>query len=210
MSKHENTKQRVLSGTANASIHFDDLCQMLCRMGFRDRTNGSHRIFTKDGVAEIINLQPNKDGKAKPYPSQASQGYNKDAQFMKHEYPIQIVWSSEDEAYIAFAGQLDGCMADGATPEEAITNLRVIVQEWIETAKAEGRSVPSPMNIEDFARQQEKAAAQFQQGIQQGIEQAANAAVQRVVAQMTATAGQTRNTFCLQGGFTRPEYEPVD
>ncbi len=67
MSKHEKTKEQVLSGTANANIHFDDLCHLLTRLGFGNRTNGSHHIFSRKGIPEIINLQPRADGKAKPY-----------------------------------------------------------------------------------------------------------------------------------------------
>ncbi len=67
MGKHETTRQRVLSGTANANIQFDDLCHLLTHLGFHNRTKASHHIFTKDGIPDIINLQPGRDGKAKPY-----------------------------------------------------------------------------------------------------------------------------------------------
>jgi hypothetical protein len=40
---------------------------MLRRLGFEERINGSHHIYSRDGVAEIVNLQPGDDGKAKPY-----------------------------------------------------------------------------------------------------------------------------------------------
>jgi len=65
--KHDKTKQDVLSGTANANIRFDELCALLSHLGFKERIKGSHRIFSKTGVHEIVNLQPNSDGKAKPY-----------------------------------------------------------------------------------------------------------------------------------------------
>ena len=67
MSRHEKTRERVLSGTCNANIEFDDLCHLLDRLGFGKRTNGSHHIFSRKGIPEIINLQPRDDGKAKPY-----------------------------------------------------------------------------------------------------------------------------------------------
>ena len=67
MSKHETTRQKVLSGTANANIDFDDLCQLMKRLGFSNRTNGSHHIFIRQGIPHIVNLQPRRDGKAKPY-----------------------------------------------------------------------------------------------------------------------------------------------
>jgi predicted RNA binding protein YcfA (HicA-like mRNA interferase family) len=67
MSKHDVTKQQVLSGTANANIHFEDLCQLMTRFGFHNRTKGSHHIFCKSGIPDIVNLQPGHNGKAKPY-----------------------------------------------------------------------------------------------------------------------------------------------
>jgi hypothetical protein len=66
VAKHEKTLLHVLRGTSDANISFDDLCQLLRHLGFDERIRGSHHIFTKEGVGEILNLQP-KDGKAKPY-----------------------------------------------------------------------------------------------------------------------------------------------
>ena len=60
------TLQRVLSGTSDASIRFDDLCGLLENLGFQKMVKGSHHIFRKAGVEEKINLQ--RDGNnAKPY-----------------------------------------------------------------------------------------------------------------------------------------------
>ena len=58
MSKHEKTLLTVLRGTADANIRFDDLCVLLKKLGFECRTKGSHHIFSKGGVSEILNLQP--------------------------------------------------------------------------------------------------------------------------------------------------------
>ena len=55
-----------MSGTADAAISFGELCQCLRRLGFNERIRGDHHIFTKDGVEEILNIQP-KGAKAKPY-----------------------------------------------------------------------------------------------------------------------------------------------
>jgi hypothetical protein len=66
VAKHEKTLLHVLRGTSDANISFNDLCQLLRHLGFDERIRGSHHIFTKEGVGEILNLQP-KDGKAKPY-----------------------------------------------------------------------------------------------------------------------------------------------
>jgi hypothetical protein len=58
--------ERVLRGRSDANINFDDLCSLMRMLGFAERVKGSHRIFTREGVAEIVNLQPRGNG-AKPY-----------------------------------------------------------------------------------------------------------------------------------------------
>ena len=66
MTKHEKLLLKILSGSSDANIYFEDLCNLLKKLGFEERTRGSHHIFRKDGVSEKINLQ--RDGnKAKPY-----------------------------------------------------------------------------------------------------------------------------------------------
>ena len=56
----------VLSGRADANIRFAELVRLLRRLGFDERIRGGHHIFTRDGLEEIINLQP-RGGMAKPY-----------------------------------------------------------------------------------------------------------------------------------------------
>ena len=63
---------------------------------------------------------------------------------MESKYEMIIYWSKEDEAFLVEVPELPGCMADGKTYEEAVANTKVIIQEWIETAKEEGRSIPEP------------------------------------------------------------------
>jgi predicted RNA binding protein YcfA (HicA-like mRNA interferase family) len=67
VSKFEKTLDAVLRGTSDHNIGFDELVGLLKRLGFELRTKGSHHIFWKDGVVEIVNLQPKQGGKAKPY-----------------------------------------------------------------------------------------------------------------------------------------------
>ena len=59
-------------------------------------------------------------------------------------YQIIIYWSQEDRAFIAEVPELPGCAADGETYREALENVEVIMQEWIETAKELGRAIPEP------------------------------------------------------------------
>ena len=66
MSKFEKLIIKLLSGSADGSFSFGELVKILDSLGFTGRIKGSHHIYFKEGVAEIINIQP-KDGKAKPY-----------------------------------------------------------------------------------------------------------------------------------------------
>ncbi len=66
MSKHAKLLERILLGTADANIPFDGLCHLLQRLGFQMRIRGSHQIFSRDGVEEILNLQP-RGANAKSY-----------------------------------------------------------------------------------------------------------------------------------------------
>ena len=66
MPPRDSILDRILRGTSDANIPFADMCQLLRRLGFDERIRGSHHIFTKEGVAEILNVQP-KRANAKPY-----------------------------------------------------------------------------------------------------------------------------------------------
>jgi predicted RNase H-like HicB family nuclease len=63
---------------------------------------------------------------------------------VKTRYEIIIYWSDEDKVFVTEVPELPGCMADGKTYQEAISNTEVIIQEWIETAKKLGRPIPQP------------------------------------------------------------------
>jgi predicted RNase H-like HicB family nuclease len=63
---------------------------------------------------------------------------------MGARYEIIIYWSAEDKSYIAEVPELPGCMADGASYQEAVANAEVIIQEWVQTAKEIGRPIPEP------------------------------------------------------------------
>ncbi len=60
------------------------------------------------------------------------------------KYAIILYWSQEDEAFIAEVSELPGCAADGATYQEAVANVEVVIGEWIETAQELGRPIPAP------------------------------------------------------------------
>lgn len=59
-------------------------------------------------------------------------------------YAIVIYWSDEEDAFIAEVPELPGCMADGTTYQDALSNMQLVMQEWIETAEEVGRPIPQP------------------------------------------------------------------
>lgn len=66
MSKHDKLLVQILRGTSDANIPFDGMCRLLRQLSFVERVRGSHHIFSREGVEEILNLQP-AGAKAKTY-----------------------------------------------------------------------------------------------------------------------------------------------
>ncbi len=66
-------------------------------------------------------------------------------------YELVIWWSEEDQAFLVEVPELSGCMADGASYEEAISNVRIVITEWIETAREMGREIPTPRGRLSYA-----------------------------------------------------------
>ena len=66
-------------------------------------------------------------------------------------YELIIYWSDVDQAFIVEVPELSGCKADGETYEEAIINIKLVIQAWIETARSLGREIPKPNGKLKFA-----------------------------------------------------------
>jgi len=66
MAKYEKLLHKILSGTSDANIQFDDLCNLLKNLGFEVRVRSIHHLFRKEGVTEKINIQ-REGSEAKPY-----------------------------------------------------------------------------------------------------------------------------------------------
>ncbi len=62
----------------------------------------------------------------------------------RNKYEIVLNWSQDDQAFIAEVPELPGCMADGASYQDALANAEIVIREWIETAEELGRSIPEP------------------------------------------------------------------
>ena len=60
------------------------------------------------------------------------------------DHHINILWSDEDEGYIADIPDLASCSAFGRSPAEALAEVERAKAAWVETARAEGRPIPEP------------------------------------------------------------------
>ena len=72
MSRLSKTLDQILRGSSDANVDFNDRRSLLDAFEFSERIHGSHHIFTRRDIIEIINLQP-KGSKAKPYPGETGQ-----------------------------------------------------------------------------------------------------------------------------------------
>ena len=66
MNRHERLLHTILRGRSDANIRFSDLRALMAYLGFEERIRGSHHLFDKAGIVEIVNLQ-SRSGYAKPY-----------------------------------------------------------------------------------------------------------------------------------------------
>ena len=120
---------------------------------------------------------------------------------MKHKYSVHIVWSEDDKAFLANDIELPGCIADGKSQEEALKNLDVIIDEWIETADALKREIPKPLDV----NQLEEMVRSFRKEIQQHIKREVDTAVQRVL-QDIARSQFIAGGYALAGGGDPAEW----
>ena len=68
------------------------------------------------------------------------------------KYEVILYWSNDDEAFIAEVPELAGCATDGATRQEALANVEIVIAEWLETARELGRAIPEPKGRLLFAK----------------------------------------------------------
>jgi predicted RNase H-like HicB family nuclease len=59
-------------------------------------------------------------------------------------YELIIYWSKADQSFVVEVPELPGCMADGASYEEAVENVQSVIADWLETARSPGRPIPKP------------------------------------------------------------------
>lgn len=63
---------------------------------------------------------------------------------MSSRYELVIYWSRDDDSFVVEVPELPGCMSDGKTYHEAVTNAEAVIANWIETARELGRPIPEP------------------------------------------------------------------
>ena len=150
MTQKQKLLRKILSGSNN--IAFDDMVTLVEAFGFRlSRANGSHHIFENTTIGEQLNLQ-NKKGKAKPYQikqflqlvEQYNLNLNSTVRKRMKDYHINLFYSDDDECYIADIPDLKFCSALGDSPEEALREILIAKQVWIESANHSGKKIPIP------------------------------------------------------------------
>jgi predicted RNase H-like HicB family nuclease len=147
MGRHDKLLARILRGGADANVAFDDLRALLRHLGFEERTRGSHHVFRRAGVEELINLQreglsgaAGTSGVDQVRSRRDGRGELMDA----FKYELIVYWSAEDAAFVVDVPELPGCMAHGATPGAAVASAQEAIALWVEAAREDGRPVPEP------------------------------------------------------------------
>jgi len=65
-----------------------------------------------------------------------------------YKYAIEIFYSEDDEGYIALVPEIPGCSAFGENEEDALKEVKIALELWLETASKEGREIPEPSGKE--------------------------------------------------------------
>ena len=66
MGRRRKLYDSIVSGRSNANIPFEQTVNLLKHLGFDERVGGSHHVFTREGIEEIIVIQ-DVGGECKPY-----------------------------------------------------------------------------------------------------------------------------------------------
>jgi predicted RNase H-like HicB family nuclease len=118
----------------------------------RGRGRGSHRVFAREGLAGLVNLQEER-GQAKHYQVRQIATLVRRYDLSPgggavSGYPIEVFWS-DDEVWIADVPDMEYCTAHGATPHEAVAEVELAIEAWLEAARRTGRAIPNPVSSGD-------------------------------------------------------------
>jgi len=114
-----------------------------------------------------------------------------------------VLWSTDDEAFLARVLELPGCIAHGETREEAVANASIAIENWIDTAKELHRPIPPPMDLDEFNQRAEVQSREIQAHIQYFLEQ--GVAANRNVAQNITTMLRAQSDFVAAVRIADPE-----
>lgn len=133
--------------TQSEEVKFDDFSLELQSLGLQViYVEGEHHILAVD-EGEVISLQ-NVDGKVTPYQIDNSlkliERYNLIDGPILSDYHINIFYSEEDEGYIADIPDLAYCSAFGDTPLEALSEIQIAKEIWLEVSREDGKEIPPP------------------------------------------------------------------
>jgi predicted RNase H-like HicB family nuclease len=116
---------------------------------------------------------------------------------MESKYPIIVVWSEEDAAFLAKVPALPCVMADGETAAQAVERVQEFVAEHLRIAQENGAAVPAPVTYDQFEAVEEEQQRQFLEAVQ--------AEAERLVREGQQTAGRAWHRI----GATGREIDPV-
>ena len=120
-------------------------------------------------------------------------------------YSVHVVWSEEDQAFVASVFELAGCMAHGETRVKAIEQIGIAIENWLETARAIGRETPPPKHLAEYERQVDQSAEERLKQLEAQIPEvleAALPAISRALAIEIAKSGEDVLMFSsAQGGL---------
>jgi predicted RNase H-like HicB family nuclease len=82
-----------------------------------------------------------------------------------NHYSMLVLWSEDDQSFLAHVVELPGCVAHGETREEAVKNGLLAIENWIETAEEINRDIPAPLDLTTFEKQTARQAQDVQNGL---------------------------------------------
>jgi len=99
-------------------------------------------------------------------------------------YPVLLSWSDTDEAFIAVAPQLEGCVAHGDSREEALANLEEVISEWMKSAEKLNWVIPVPQSAQMLEQKRRDMALHEKEKVDEQVKAAVTGALERLVPQL--------------------------
>jgi predicted RNase H-like HicB family nuclease len=88
-----------------------------------------------------------------------------------NRHSVIVCWSEENQAFLGACPRLEGCMAHGETPAEALENVSLAIAAWLEAAEEHGWEIPEPDTAEKMAEMSQQAGETFVSAVQEAVSQ---------------------------------------